>query len=171
MKTLELNQVIKVGKYENCTVYGNRKTKYFHLGNKGGAKSEIITQFLPKQEFIKKFQLSQDGDFPTCRSLEQLTQVVEYLKSFEKPEFKRGDRIVVWNNGDKSKFKRIFITYIQGNKSPFLCVDVNDENEYCDNISFSTAMWDNAEPIQKTKQITKDEIKKAFDCETFEIID
>ena len=170
MKTLELNQVIKVGKYENCTVYGNRKTKYFHLGNKGGANSEIITQFLPKQEFIKKFQLSQDGDFPTCRSLEQLTQVVEYLKSFEKPEFKRGDRIMVWNHVNNKK-ERIFYDYNSELKFPFICVTSGHESKYLANEKFDITTWKFAKQITKHKLITKDEIKKAFDCEDFEIID
>lgn len=170
MKTLKLGQKIKVGKYE-CevklsTVYG------CYLSLEGMVEnSEIITQFIPKKELIKKFGLSKYGEFPYSNSLEQLTEVVEYLKSFEKPKFKRGDKILVWNNDITSSSERIFFEYLDGNQFPFMCVDKSDEDCYENNTSFSTAMWKFAEPIPQPKQITKDEIKKAFDCTEFEIID
>lgn len=170
MKTLKLGQKIKVGRYE-CevkllTVYG------CYLSLEGMVEnSEIITQFITIDELKNKFTNLGEGHFPFCDSLEQLTEVVEYLKSFEKPKFKRGDKILVWDNDITSSSERIFFEYLDGNQSPFMCVDKSDEDCYENNTSFSTAMWKFAEPIPQPKQITKDEIKKAFDCTEFEIID
>lgn len=170
MKTLELNQVIKVGKYECRVKTYKTLCDYFLDSNYVVRNDEIIKQFLPIDEFKKKFTNAKMGYFPEFETLEQLTKVVEYLKSFEKPEFKRGDRIIVWNENGK-KGERIFFEYVEGNKKPFMCINGANEDHYKTKKPFSTAMWEFAEPIPQPKQITKDEIKKAFDCEDFEIID
>lgn len=168
METLKLGQKIKVGEYY-CKV--EIWSGGYYIKNQIGLSNEnIITQFLSKQELIKKFGLPRYGQFPYCDTLEQLTEVVMYLKSFEKPQFKRGDVIFVWDEYMK-KQERIFVEYIQGNEKPFVCVNIVDEIHYKTNKTFSIATWQFAEPIPQPKKITKDEIKKAFDCETFEIID
>ncbi len=169
MKTLELNQVIKVGNYE-CKV-SFFIGYYLSFGDDEKDNKKIVTQFLPINELRSKFIYLGNGCFPECKTLEQLTQVVEYLKSFEKPEFKRGDRIMVWNDSVNNKAERIFYDYNSELESPFICVLIGYESKYLANEKFDIGTWKHAEPIPQPKQITKDEIKKAFDCETFEIID
>jgi len=125
MKTLELNQVIKVGKYE-CLVKAN-EYGYCLIQKSFKHSSEPIKQFIKLDEFCKKFNLINDGGFPYCETLKQLTQVVEYLKSFEKPEFERGDSIIVWDNvGNRNE--RIFYQYLDNVETPFICVALQDEN-------------------------------------------
>lgn len=169
MKTLKLGQEIKVGKYE-CEVLKHLRGYFLNISFLYD-NEVIVSQFLPMQDLIKKFRLKDNGRFPYCDTLEQLTEVVEYLKYFEKQEFKRGDEILVWNQDDATKSNRIFFEYLDGNEYPFMCVSIHYESEFKNNTNFLTAMYKFAEPITKPKQITKDEIKKAFDCDKFEIID
>ena len=60
--------------------------------------------------------------------------------------FKRGDKVEVWDNNEEFTDKRIFITYIPGAKSPYVCVAINDEQNFLADKEFSIKPWKHCRP-------------------------
>jgi hypothetical protein len=71
-------------------------------------------------------------------------------------EFKRGDRVLVWDNIEDTKVERIFLRRIDGALRGIVCVNKKDEDFFNDGgIGFDIVCYKNCEAIQpmKTKAI------------------
>jgi len=71
-------------------------------------------------------------------------------------EFKRGDRVLVWDNIEDTKGERIFLRKIEGALRGIVCVNKKDEDFFNDGgIGFDIVCYKNCEAIKpmKTKAI------------------
>lgn len=78
------------------------------------------------------------------------------LPDIPKPELKpedmvRGERYLFWDDDIEVPKKRIFISYIEGAKNPYLAVGVGSEHEYMSNQPFDTYTWKHAREIETTQ--------------------
>ena len=77
MEKLEIGKYYKIGKYDKCRIGGN----YF-LCSDDIENNNIYTQFgITKEDIYKILGYTSFGIFPTCKSLEDLQKVYEYMMS------------------------------------------------------------------------------------------
>ena len=68
------------------------------------------------------------------------------------PQFKRGDKVLVWDWDEKQAYERIFLAYIEGARSPYVCVMESQEKAFYDGADFEPINCKHAKPILPTKQ-------------------
>lgn len=73
---------------------------------------------------------------------------------------KRGDKVEVGNGG--GKFNRIFVTYIEGAISPYVCVSFGREENFHNGEQFSITLWKYAQRIiePEYRPLTSQEMKE-----------
>ena len=76
--------------------------------------------------------------------------------------FKRGELVLVGDGRHSINNKRIFLTYIEGANSPFICVDDSNTEDFKNGLKFSTCTWKLAKPIE-TKLTEKEAIEKIIE--------
>lgn len=62
---------------------------------------------------------------------------------------KRGDRVLVWNDDEKLKRERTFVTEIEGASSPYVYVIKGNEEKFLTNKEFLVMNYRNIEPLPK----------------------
>jgi len=101
MEKLEIGKNYKIGKYDKCRIGGN----YF-LCSDDIENTNIYTQFgITKEDIYKILGYTPFGIFPTCKSLEDLQKVYEYIMSKD-PTNKQEDKFIVgkWYKRDTGSY-------------------------------------------------------------------
>ena len=79
------------------------------------------------------------------------------VKDFLQPQLKRGDYVYISDisitHALSNKTKRIFIAYIEGARTPYICVDITDEENFKTNKPFSVTGWKYAVKVPEVKQV------------------
>ena len=72
------------------------------------------------------------------------------------PQFKRGDRVLVWDCDEEDVDERIFLAYIEGAKRPFVCVDCSSEDQFNNNNGerFRIVVYEHAKPLPAKQTVT-----------------
>ena len=70
------------------------------------------------------------------------------------PQFKRGDRVLVYDSCGTTYGEKIFIAYIEGAKRPFMCVDWSSEDKFNNGERFGIVDYAQAKPIPTNKTVT-----------------
>lgn len=75
----------------------------------------------------------------------------------EKPQFKRGDRVLVTTTNGAKWEERIFLTIIEGSAKPYVCVEKQFEEEFLDGERcFYTQGWDKIKPLENEVKCWED---------------
>lgn len=98
--------------------------------------------------------------------------VKDFLEELESPKLpKRGDRILVSNDNGRWN-KRTFITFIEGDLRPVVCVDTSHESNFKDGKKFSTYHWCYWKPIEKkVLEVTLEDVAKQFEVDEVKIVE
>lgn len=135
-------------------------------------KNQVIKNLNPEmgKEIIKYFQslgvdtqadrgicCVEDGDEAVyygiirkvfnCYTLEEIQNANAEIIELPKTQFKRGDKVFVWGDTETFNIERIFLTYIEGSISPYVCVDNSYEISFLKGEKFITTNWKNAKAI------------------------
>lgn len=81
--------------------------------------------------------------------------------SEEKPMFKRGERILVWDRNVESPDTRIGLTYVDGSTRPIITVHKDDEEKFKDDAEFRLSTWENWKPIPTPTEAPTDPFEEA----------
>jgi len=65
----------------------------------------------------------------------------------EKREILRGDTVLVWDDEDDEKVKRIYLCTVAGAYGPHICVTKSHEQNFMSNRPFKTCGWDNCDRV------------------------
>jgi len=82
----------------------------------------------------------------SCHSLEEVQEANAKIIELEELP-KRGDEVLVWDNNESKAKKRIFLTYIEGSKYPFVTVCSGDEEMFKSGKLFRTSEYKHFKPI------------------------
>lgn len=69
------------------------------------------------------------------------------MKVQKNQEFKRGDTVLVWDDEDDEKVKRIYLCTVAGAHGPHICVTKSHEQNFMSNRPFKTCGWDNCDRV------------------------
>ena len=70
------------------------------------------------------------------------------------PQFKRGDRVLVWDFDEEDVDESIFIAHIDGAKRPFVCVDCSSEDQFNNGERFGIVAYKHAKPLPAKQTVT-----------------
>ncbi len=97
-----------------------------------------------------------DESYTTCYKIVEDNGVFSWTDDmFEDYVFEYGDRIEVSNDGNCWQ-ERIYVGYIDGDNSPYLCVIGGEEHSFYSGKNFDSCQWSYARPIQKKHTIIID---------------
>ena len=135
---------------------------------KVGDKVRVTREWLAKQSensFVKSYEISWweikkiVGDDVYCPNNEYWYEE-KYLELVPEEEFKRWEIVEVWVNAEGRRVKRIFLCEAIWAKFPYICVDVNSQEDFMNWKPFLFAEWDK---IRKPKwRLTRKEIAEKF---------
>ena len=70
------------------------------------------------------------------------------------PQFKRGDKVLVWDWDEKQAYERIFLAHIEGARRPYVCVMEGQEKAFYDGAEFEPINYKHAKPIPTKQTVT-----------------
>jgi hypothetical protein len=68
-------------------------------------------------------------------------------------EFKRGDKVLVWDDDESRAKERIFLTKIEGAIHPYVCVHKGYESAFLEGKLFHTYSYENCKPLPELQLI------------------
>jgi len=120
-------------------------------------KHDLITLGLSKYYYKSK---TYNQRWASSQNYNNLV-IVQSVKDFLEPEFKRGDRVLVSADGENWK-NRIHLTTvkIENTENLYICVDGDSEYEYKENCNFNTVVWRKIKPLEEITEYSLEDIAK-----------
>lgn len=81
--------------------------------------------------------------------------------SEEKPMFKRGERILVWDDNEKNASNRIGLAYVEGSRRTVITVYRDDEEKFKEGSVFRISTWENWKFIPDSIEVPTDPFEEA----------
>lgn len=81
--------------------------------------------------------------------------------SEEKPMFKRGERILVWDHHEEKAAVRIGVAYVEGAAKPVISVESIHNERFENGYKFRTTAWVNWKPIPTPTEAPTDPFEEA----------